>query len=460
VSGTPTTAATSSFTVTATDAFGCAGSLGYSLTINPPGCPAITLSPGSLPDGDEGIAYAQSVTASGGAPPYTYAVSSGALPPGLSLGAGTGAISGTPGAAGVFPFAITATDAAGCDGSAALSITIDVAVAHVLGEGLGPVNGNGVRVYTRAGAATAVSFAAYGSGQWGTNVSAGNVNGATYAEILTAPGPGDVYGPHVRAWQRDGTSLAKVSFFAYGTLKYGANVTGGKLDGDAYDEMVTGPGPGAVFGPHVRGFDFDNATLQTIAKINFFAYGTLKYGVNVEEGSVDADAFAELLTGAGPGAVFAPTVKGWNHDGGPVAAIAKINFNAFAGTFGVNVAGGDADGDGFAEMAAARGPAPANPNAFAGFDYDGASVAPAPGFTVTPPPGSFHGGRVALGDLTGDGRWDLGCGLGRDPAAPSTVNVYAYTGTALVPLPPSFTPFTATGYAYGVNVGAGGLGYH
>ena len=58
-----------------------------------------------------------SATASGGAPPYTYVVSSGALPPGLSLNPATGAITGTPNAPGIFNFTIKATDANGCTGS-------------------------------------------------------------------------------------------------------------------------------------------------------------------------------------------------------------------------------------------------------------------------------------------------------------------------------------------------------
>ena len=41
-------------------------------------------------------------------------------------------------------------------------------------------------------------------------------------------------------------------------------------------------------------------------------------------------------------AVFGPTVRGWNYDGLAVTSIAKVNFAAFASTsYGVLVAGGD-----------------------------------------------------------------------------------------------------------------------
>lgn len=56
------------------------------------------------------VAYAGSVAATGGVPPYVYAVSSGSLPTGLSLNTSTGAITGTPTVSGTYTFTISATD--------------------------------------------------------------------------------------------------------------------------------------------------------------------------------------------------------------------------------------------------------------------------------------------------------------------------------------------------------------
>ena len=95
-------------------------------------CPPITVSRnggGSFPTGIFNTAYTgQSVVASpsGGGEVYTFAVTVGALPTGLSLSS-SGAISGTPTATGVFNFTVTATNtntAINCTGSQAFSISI------------------------------------------------------------------------------------------------------------------------------------------------------------------------------------------------------------------------------------------------------------------------------------------------------------------------------------------------
>ena len=86
-------------------------------------CPAITLSPGSLPGGTQGAAYSQTITASGSTAPYTYTVTAGALPAGLNL-ASNGTLSGTPAAAGTSNFTVTATDALACTGSKAYALVI------------------------------------------------------------------------------------------------------------------------------------------------------------------------------------------------------------------------------------------------------------------------------------------------------------------------------------------------
>lgn len=75
----------------------------------------VTVSPGTLPGGTVAAAYSETITASGGAAPYSFAVSAGALPAGLTLSAG-GVLSGTPTAGGSFNFTVSATDSSGAPG--------------------------------------------------------------------------------------------------------------------------------------------------------------------------------------------------------------------------------------------------------------------------------------------------------------------------------------------------------
>jgi uncharacterized protein (TIGR03437 family) len=121
--GTPTATGSYSFTARATDANGCTGERGYTIVINNPACPTITVNPASLPAGRTRSAYNQTITATGGAASYAFSVSTGTLPTGLSL-ASNGALTGTPTAAGTYTFSVRATDAGGCAGERPYTIAV------------------------------------------------------------------------------------------------------------------------------------------------------------------------------------------------------------------------------------------------------------------------------------------------------------------------------------------------
>jgi hypothetical protein len=67
----------------------------------------------AAPTAQVASAYGSALTGSGGASPYVYSVTGGALPGGLTINSSTGQISGVPNSAGTFNFTAQVTDASG-----------------------------------------------------------------------------------------------------------------------------------------------------------------------------------------------------------------------------------------------------------------------------------------------------------------------------------------------------------
>lgn len=89
-----------------------------------PAAAAPTIFPSTLPSGQVGVLYSATLVAAPITPPTTWAITSGSLPPGLTLAAATGAISGTPTVAGTHTFFVQVTDATGPSPQQGFSITI------------------------------------------------------------------------------------------------------------------------------------------------------------------------------------------------------------------------------------------------------------------------------------------------------------------------------------------------
>jgi len=137
ISGTPTKAGTYTVTVKVVDAAGCTrthtASVTCTLVVTPAPAPvALTCAGGS---GQVGVAYASVLMVSGGTAPYTFSITSGSLPTGLTLNPTTGAITGTPTKAGKFSYTAKVVDSVGAQSghyiSVCCSITIAAAVTPV-----------------------------------------------------------------------------------------------------------------------------------------------------------------------------------------------------------------------------------------------------------------------------------------------------------------------------------------
>ena len=161
ITGAPTTAATSNFTVTVTDSTAgtpLTASRALSITIAAATSP-VSITNTSLVNGQTGVAYSQTIAATGGTAPYTFGITaSSSLPAGLTLNSTSGAVFGTPTATGTTVITFTVTDSAGTPNTAAktLSITVNAGpAASVLAVSTTALpDGRDTVTYTRSVAAT------------------------------------------------------------------------------------------------------------------------------------------------------------------------------------------------------------------------------------------------------------------------------------------------------------------
>lgn len=228
---------------------------------------------------------------------------------------------------------------------------VRVAVGDVTGDGVpdlitgaGTGGGPHVKVFDGVDGGEARSFYAYGrSFRGGVWVASGDVDGDGYDDIITGAGAGG--GPHVRVFSgQTGGELG--SFYAYHpSFSGGVQVAAGDVNGDGMDDILTGAGAGG--GPHVKVFDVDGSELRS-----FLAYNPgFRGGVSVASGDLNGDGHDDIITGAGAGG--GPHVRVFDgQTGGELASFFPYD-PLFAG--GAWVAAGDADGDGKPDIVTAAG---------------------------------------------------------------------------------------------------------
>jgi hypothetical protein len=131
ISGMPTTPGNYSFTVQAADSQApkAIATAPLGIVVNAT-ITQLTVVTASLPTGNQNVTYSAMLAATGGITPYTWSITAGSLPSGLTLNSATGAIGGTPTGAGTANFTVKVTDSQlqPATASAQLSITIQPAV--------------------------------------------------------------------------------------------------------------------------------------------------------------------------------------------------------------------------------------------------------------------------------------------------------------------------------------------
>ena len=205
LSGTPTTAGTFTFTAQVADAARATASKSLAVTIAAAALAIDTASP--LPQGTVLTAYSQTLAASGGTTPYTWSVSAGSPPSGLTL-SNAGVLDGVPSASGTFNFTARVADAGGLVATRAFALTVappplTISTASPLPEGTPTV------AYSQALAAVG------GTSPYTWAIASGSVPGLTLssAGVLSGtPTTGGTYGFTVQI--TDSASVTATKVFA------------------------------------------------------------------------------------------------------------------------------------------------------------------------------------------------------------------------------------------------------
>jgi len=203
ISGTPSSAGTFNFVAKVIDAVGNSATKALTLIVRSAAPLTITVS--QLPRGSVGTPYSQNMGASGGQTPYTWTISSGNLPDGLTLNQ-TGIIFGTPERAVSTSFVLRLIDAVNTSVTATLSLTINPSVTLLSIETLSLADGLVGQEYSQT------LRAAGGSSPYRWDLKSGKLpDGLTLSEAGVISGtpqtPGEV-SFEIRATDQSGQSIA------------------------------------------------------------------------------------------------------------------------------------------------------------------------------------------------------------------------------------------------------------
>ena len=195
ISGTPSATGTFSFTVQAQDAKSSTATQALSIAVFDP----LAISTASLANGTVGSSYSQTLAATGGLTPYTWMITYGSLPGGLSMNS-LGTFSGTPTDTGTFSFNIQVQDANSNTATKALSISTYYSVTPSAGVGGSispgtsqPVLYNGTTSFTitPAGGYSIYSVTGCGGTLSGNTYTTGQITGnCTFQVTFAANGAG------------------------------------------------------------------------------------------------------------------------------------------------------------------------------------------------------------------------------------------------------------------------------
>jgi hypothetical protein len=311
-----------------------------------------------------------------------------------SLGSATlsnGVATLTTSTLGISKHSITATYNGGTQGIVSFTASTSAALVETVRFTYFAVSGAPGRVQVRrdGDGALIADFAPYGPGYTGpVTVAVGDVNGDGIPDLVTGAALGN---PDVRVW--DGLALENGSFnaanpngsllaqfFPYAlNFNVGVNVAVGDIEKDGFADIVTGPTGGNPDVRVYRGKDIATHTFNPNGSsllAQWFAYGLqFNIGANVAVGDVNGDGYADVVTGATAGNPDVRVYSGKDiatHTFNPTGASQLAQFFAFGLQFNIGafVAVGDTNGDGFGDVIV--GASSGNPQVKV---YDGKAIA-------------------------------------------------------------------------------------
>jgi hypothetical protein len=299
----------------------------------------------------------------------------------------------------------------------------------------GPGGGPHIRAFTHTGSVDSITniFAYDQAFRGGVFLDVGDIDADGADEIIVGAGPGA--GPHLRVFERDGEQRGIQFFPFHPDFRGGLTVASGDVDGDGKDEIgVCQASDGQAW---CKVYRYNNKQ-EILAYWNVF--GTAEVGARIAFGDIDNDGKDEVIIGAGPGGgphvrvydIGTKVVSGPNQG----ATLKPISFFAFHphNRSGVDVAAGDVDGDGKAEIAVSQ--LEGDEAWIKVYRYNSAQTVL--GNWRAYPAGVTSGAYISMGDVNGDGRDNILTGPGRG-GGPQVRAFYA-DGT---PLPLNFFAYNA-----------------
>jgi hypothetical protein len=323
----------------------------------------------------------------------------------------------------------------------------------ITGYGLGQPNIGVVKAFNADGTRSVLETNA----QWydyGVNITAGDINGDGFDEIITAPGIDPTAPAEIKVFDRDGNEFHNLNMYAfdYETYLYGATVASADFNGDGYYDVIAGTGAGKNNPAYVKIYVYDPAEQKLVdSGIDLFPYD-MNYGVNVAAGDVDGDGLPELITAPGPSNQNTGKIMMWDIDvsqgTGQWTAVLIREFTVQSEYgYSVTIASGDVNGDGFDEIITGDGPHNKARDVIRVYDEHGELLNVWQAGTAF----NGYGANVASGDLDSDGIDDIIVTPGPGADNQAHVKVFDINGTVKA----DFYPFNTQ---YGATIAVGYLG--